>query len=127
MIVDEPPLGQVLADSERQAFDVDTETEPDAESALDAIAVSVGVTRGRNGDDGGSREPRMADVALFIRRDVPAIGAFHLDLDQLKAVPTGSSSRETKRAAASTSTGVHNDSPICWAHRWGTFLATTQA
>jgi pimeloyl-ACP methyl ester carboxylesterase len=86
VIVHEPPLGQVLADSERQAFDVDTETEPDAESALDAIAVSVGITRGRNGDDRGSREPRVADIALFIRRDVPAIGAFHLDLDQLKAV-----------------------------------------
>jgi len=85
LVVHEPPLGQLLAGDDRQPFDLNLDSEKDAESALDAIAASVGVSRGRAGGGSGSQhEVRPADVELFIRRDVPAIGAYHLDLDRLR-------------------------------------------
>jgi pimeloyl-ACP methyl ester carboxylesterase len=103
LIVHEPPLGQVLASAERQPFDVNLDTEPDAAAALNAIAASIGVKRGLTGDgpasgpaDGmtggpasgtlGGSGARPGDVELFIRRDVPAIGDYHLDLSRLDAM-----------------------------------------
>ena len=80
LVVHEPPLGQLLAGDERQPFDLDLGAVPDAGAALDAIAASVGVRRGRAGGAG----PLPADVELFIRRDAPAIGDYHLDLDRLR-------------------------------------------
>jgi pimeloyl-ACP methyl ester carboxylesterase len=83
LVVHEPPLGQLLASDERQPFDLDLDSAPDAGAALDAIAASVGVSRGRAG---GAGRPRAlpADVELFIRRDAPAIGGYHLDLSRLR-------------------------------------------
>ena len=84
LIVHEPPLGQLLASDQRQPFDLNLDSEKDAGSALDAIAASVGVSRGRAVGGPASRpETRPADIELFIRRDVPAIGRYHLDLDRL--------------------------------------------
>jgi pimeloyl-ACP methyl ester carboxylesterase len=87
VIVHEPPLGQLLHGDDRQAFNINLDAQPDAGSALDAIAASVGVTRGLA--KGGARDEsavRRADVELFIGRDVPAIGAYAVDLDRLEAV-----------------------------------------
>lgn len=92
LVVHEPPLGQVLPAAERQPFDLNLDAEPDAAAALNAIAASVGVKRGLTGDgparrppggEGGTSGPRPEDVELFIRRDAPAIGDYHLDLNQL--------------------------------------------
>jgi len=84
LIVHEPPLGQLLAGDQRQPFDLDLDARPDAGAALDAIAASIGVTRGAAGT--GVRGPRAADVETFIRRDAPAIGAYHLNLARLDAL-----------------------------------------
>jgi pimeloyl-ACP methyl ester carboxylesterase len=87
VIAHEPPLGELLAGDERVAFNINLEAQPDAGSALDAIAASIGVTRGLAGGGSCSRRAlRQADVELFIRRDVPAIGAYVIDLDQLDPV-----------------------------------------
>jgi pimeloyl-ACP methyl ester carboxylesterase len=95
LVVHEPPLGQVLPVAERQSFDLNLDGEPDAAAALNAIAASVGVKRGLPGDgparrpaggEGGASGPRPEDVELFIRRDAPAIGDYHLDLNQLGAM-----------------------------------------
>jgi pimeloyl-ACP methyl ester carboxylesterase len=94
LVVHEPPLGQMLTGDDRQPFDLNLDAEKDAGSALDAIAASVGVSRGRTGGGSASRpegsasrpEIRLADVELFIRRDVPAIGDYHLDLDRLRPI-----------------------------------------
>jgi pimeloyl-ACP methyl ester carboxylesterase len=86
LIVHEPPLGQLLASDQRQPFDLNLDSEKDPASALDAIAATVGVTRGQAAGGGPASRPetRPADIELFIRRDVPAIGRYHLDLDQLR-------------------------------------------
>jgi pimeloyl-ACP methyl ester carboxylesterase len=95
LIVHEPPLGQILPSAERQPFDLNLDAEPDAASALNAIAASVGVKRGLTGDvpasrpaggEGSASGPRPGDVELFIRRDAPAIGYYHLDLNRLDAM-----------------------------------------
>jgi pimeloyl-ACP methyl ester carboxylesterase len=95
LIVHEPPLGQLLAGDQRKPFDLDLDARPDAGAALDAIAASIGVTRGAAAGTSGRRGPRAADVETFIRRDAPAIGAYHLDLARLddlrdRTVVTGS-------------------------------------
>jgi pimeloyl-ACP methyl ester carboxylesterase len=82
LIVHEPPLGQMLAGGERQPFDLDLSSEKDAGAALNAIAASVGVSRGR-ASGGPAAPPVPADVELFIRRDAPAIGGYRLDLARL--------------------------------------------
>ena len=88
LIVHEPPLGELLADGQRKPFDLDLDAQPDAGSALNAIAASIGVTRGAAAGPGPGRGsgPRPADVETFIRRDAPAIGAYHLDLARLRAL-----------------------------------------
>jgi pimeloyl-ACP methyl ester carboxylesterase len=83
LVVHEPPLGQLLADGEQPGFDVDLDSAKDAGAALDAIAASVGVSRGRT-QDGTGAGPTPADVELFIRRDAPAIGDYTLDLGRLR-------------------------------------------
>lgn len=91
LIVHEPPLGQLLPSQERQPFDLNLDAEPSAASALNAIAASIGVKRGLTG--GAPAGVRPADVELFIRRDAPAIGDYHLDLNKLDAsriIVTGS-------------------------------------
>jgi pimeloyl-ACP methyl ester carboxylesterase len=86
LIVHEPPLGQLLADEQREPFDLDLDAQPDAGSALDAIAASIGVTRGPAAGTGSRPELRSADVQTFIRRDAPAIGAYRLDLGRLRVL-----------------------------------------
>jgi pimeloyl-ACP methyl ester carboxylesterase len=83
MIVHEPPLAQLVPTDDRTAFDVNLDDE-DAAAALDQIAASIGVTRGRSLTGSGDRpEVRPHDIELFIRRDVPAIAEYELDLDRL--------------------------------------------
>jgi pimeloyl-ACP methyl ester carboxylesterase len=87
VMVHEPPLGQLLTGEQRRQFDVKLEDKPDAGAALAAIAASVGVKRGLDaGADGTQPEVRRGDIELFIRRDVPAIGDYQLDLGRLAAV-----------------------------------------
>jgi pimeloyl-ACP methyl ester carboxylesterase len=87
LVVHEPPLGQLLAGDQRQPFNLNPASEQDAVSALDAIAASVGVSRGHAaGGPAGRPETRPADIELFIRRDVPAIGRYNLDLDRLHPI-----------------------------------------
>lgn len=81
LVVHEPPLGQMLAGDERQPFELNLDSEEDAGAALDAIAASVGVSRGRAV---GGLAAVPADAELFIRRDAPAIGGYRLDLDRLR-------------------------------------------
>jgi pimeloyl-ACP methyl ester carboxylesterase len=85
LVVHEPPLGQLLTDAERPAFDLEPGDSTDAGTALNAIAASIGVKRGLAAGDPAARPGiQAADVELFIRRDAPAVGDFQLDLDQLK-------------------------------------------
>jgi pimeloyl-ACP methyl ester carboxylesterase len=93
VIVHEPPLGQLLAGDDRRPFDLNLDAEKDPAAALNAIAASVGVSRGRAADSatGQGSSPAgqgstPADVELFIRRDAPAIGDYRLDLDRLRAI-----------------------------------------
>jgi pimeloyl-ACP methyl ester carboxylesterase len=87
VVVHEPPLGQLLTGEQRRQFDLKLEDKPDAGAALAAIAASVGVKRGLDAGGGGTRpEVRRDDIELFIRRDVPAIGAYRLDVSRLAAV-----------------------------------------
>jgi pimeloyl-ACP methyl ester carboxylesterase len=83
--VHEPPLGQLLAGDDRQPFDLNLDAEKDPAAALNAIAASVGVSRGRAAAPAGPGSS-PADVELFIRRDAPAIGDYRLDLDRLRAM-----------------------------------------
>lgn len=86
LVVHEPPLGQLLAGHEQDAFALKLDQE-DAGAALNAIAASVGVNRGggQGGGQGGlGAGPVPADVELFIRRDAPAVGGYRVDLDRLR-------------------------------------------
>jgi pimeloyl-ACP methyl ester carboxylesterase len=99
LIVHEPPLGQLLAGDDRQPFDLNLAAEPDPAAALNAIAASVGVSRGRPARASAGQGPCPADVELFIRRDAPAIGDYHLDLDRLRPLAgriTVAGSRESR-------------------------------
>jgi pimeloyl-ACP methyl ester carboxylesterase len=83
LIVHEPPLGRLVPADDRASFDFELDGK-DAGHALDQIAGSIGITRGRSlaGPDERSAV-RREDVELFIRRDVPAIADYDLDLDRL--------------------------------------------
>ncbi len=84
VIVHEPPLGQLVPADDRASFDVELDRE-DAGTALDQIAGSIGVTRGRSLARGSGDRPevRRGDIELFIRRDVPAIADYDLDLNRI--------------------------------------------
>jgi len=83
-VVHEPPLGQLLTGEQRQPFDINLAGKPDAGAALAAIANSVGVKRGLDAGRPADRPgARQADIELFVRRDVPAIADYHLDLARL--------------------------------------------
>jgi acetyltransferase/esterase len=83
VIVHEPPLAQLVPADDRASFDVDLDRD-DAGRALDQIAESIGVTRGRSLTGSSDRpEVRRGDVELFIHRDVPAIANYQLDLERI--------------------------------------------
>jgi pimeloyl-ACP methyl ester carboxylesterase len=83
LIVHEPPLGQLVPADDQASFDVDLDRD-DAGAALNQIAESIGITRGRSLTGSDDRpEVRRGDIELFIRRDVPAIADYHLDLDRI--------------------------------------------
>lgn len=85
VIVHEPPLGQLVPADQRGQFHLDAESDPG--TALDAMAAATGITRRRAaGRTAGGPETSRSDISLFIRRDVPAIGAYQLDLRRLAAV-----------------------------------------
>ena len=86
VIVHEPPLGQLLAGDDRLPFDLNLDAEKDPVAALNAIAASVGVRRGRAADAPAGPGSSPADVELFIRRDAPAIGGYRLDLERLRVL-----------------------------------------
>jgi pimeloyl-ACP methyl ester carboxylesterase len=81
VIVHEPPLGQLVPPDDQASFDIELDRD-DAACALDQIAASIGITRGRSltGSSDGP-EVRAGDIELFIRRDVPAIADYELDLE----------------------------------------------
>jgi pimeloyl-ACP methyl ester carboxylesterase len=84
VIIHEPPLAQLIPAEDQASFDIVLDRD-DAGAALDQIAGSIGVTRGRSltGGSGDRPEVRRADIELFIRRDVPAIADYELDLDRI--------------------------------------------
>ncbi len=83
VIVHEPPLRQLVPADDHASFDVELDPD-DASRALDQIAESIGVTRGRSLTGPAERpEVRARDIELFIQRDVPAIAEYHLDLDRI--------------------------------------------
>jgi pimeloyl-ACP methyl ester carboxylesterase len=83
VIVHEPPLGQFVPSDSAAAFDVALDPD-DAGAALDQIAESIGITRGRSLADSPDRpEVLHDDIELFIRRDVPAISEYHLNLPRI--------------------------------------------
>jgi pimeloyl-ACP methyl ester carboxylesterase len=80
VVVHEPPLGQLVPADDQASFDVELDRD-DAPRALDQIAKSIGITRGRSLAGADDRpEVRQDDVELFIRRDVPAIADYQLDI-----------------------------------------------
>jgi pimeloyl-ACP methyl ester carboxylesterase len=81
LIVHEPPLGQLVPADDQASFDIELDRD-DAGAALDQIATSIGVTRGRSLTGSADLpEARRGDIELFIQRDVPAIADYALDLD----------------------------------------------
>jgi pimeloyl-ACP methyl ester carboxylesterase len=123
LIVHEPPLGQLLAGPERPSFDLDLGAQRDA-AALDAIAASVGARRG-SGPGRPGAGPVPADVELFIRRDAPAIGRYHLDLAGCGRWPAGWSWRAARAAGTSIPTGAPCGWPASSTCRWPSCPATT--
>jgi pimeloyl-ACP methyl ester carboxylesterase len=86
LIVHEPPLGQLVPADDRASFDVELDQD-NAGTALDQIAASIGLDRRRSPTGGDDRpEARQHDVELFIRRDVPAIAGYRLDLKRILSV-----------------------------------------
>jgi pimeloyl-ACP methyl ester carboxylesterase len=86
IVVHEPPLGQLVPADDRASFDIELDQD-DAGTALDQIAESIGLNRGRSPTGADDRpEVRQEDVELFIRRDVPAIADYRLDLDRIVSV-----------------------------------------
>jgi pimeloyl-ACP methyl ester carboxylesterase len=86
LVVHEPPLSQLVPAEDRVSFDVELD-QHDAGTALDQIAASIGLDRGRSLTGTGERpEVRRDDVELFIRRDVPAIAGYRLDLERIVSV-----------------------------------------
>ena len=86
LVVHEPPLGQLLTGADRAAFDDDGDEDEDPGQTLNALAGAIGVQRGQAGGRpgaGGGDKARAGDIELFVRRDMPAVGRYHLDLDQL--------------------------------------------
>jgi pimeloyl-ACP methyl ester carboxylesterase len=81
LVVHEPPLGQLLTGADRAAFDDDGDEEQDPGTALNALAGAIGVQRGQGGGGGGTA--RAGDIELLVRRDMPAVGRYHLDVDRL--------------------------------------------
>jgi pimeloyl-ACP methyl ester carboxylesterase len=69
VIVHEPPLGQLLAGDDRLPFDLNLDAEKDPVAALNAIAASVGVTRGRTA---GVTRGCAAGVSRGRAADAPA-------------------------------------------------------
>ena len=83
VVVHEPPLGQLVPADDQASFDVELDRD-DAPRALDQIATSIGITRGRSLTGSDDRpEARREDIELFIHRDVPAIADYRLNLDHL--------------------------------------------
>jgi pimeloyl-ACP methyl ester carboxylesterase len=86
VVVHEPPLGQLVPPDDRASFDVELDQD-DAGTALDQIAQSIGLNRGRSLTGARDRpEVRHDDVEIFIRRDVPAIAGYRLDLERIVSV-----------------------------------------
>jgi hypothetical protein len=68
---------------DQASFEIELDRD-DAPRALDQIAESIGVTRGRSLPGSDDRpEARRADIELFIHRDVPTIADYRLDLDHI--------------------------------------------
>jgi pimeloyl-ACP methyl ester carboxylesterase len=84
VVLHEPPLGQLVLADDRASFDVELDRD-DAGAALDQIAGSIGIARGRalTGGSDGRPEVRRGDIELFVRRDVPAIADYELDLNRI--------------------------------------------
>jgi pimeloyl-ACP methyl ester carboxylesterase len=94
LVVHEPPLGQLLTGADRAAFDAGG-GDGDPGAALNALAGSVGVRRGTQSGPGPRARPgagpgggagdkaRAGDIELFVQRDIPAVGRYHLDLKRL--------------------------------------------
>jgi hypothetical protein len=115
--VHEPPLGQLVPADDQASFDVELDR-GDPGAALDQIAESIGVTRGRSLTATSDRpEVRRGDIQLFIHRDVPAIADYHLDLDLITSLTTGSSSPRARTDATSTLTAAPTHSPQRLARR----------
>ena len=86
VVIHEPPLGQLVPPDDRASFDVELDQD-DAGTALDQIAQSIGLNRGRSLTGARDRpEVRHDDVEIFIRRDVPAIAGYRLDLERIVSV-----------------------------------------
>jgi pimeloyl-ACP methyl ester carboxylesterase len=86
VVVHEPPLGQLVPADDQASFDVELDRD-DAPRALDQIAESIGVTRGRSLSGSGDRpEARREDIELFIHRDVAAIAGYRLDIARITSL-----------------------------------------
>lgn len=90
LVVHEPPLGQLLTGADRATFDEGGDDEEDPGAALNALAGAIGVRRGQAGGQpgagdgaGAGNKARAGDIELFVRRDMPAVGRYHLDLGRL--------------------------------------------
>jgi pimeloyl-ACP methyl ester carboxylesterase len=94
LVVHEPPLGQLLTGADQATFDEGGDDEEDPGAALNALAGAIGVQRGQAGGqpgagdgagagNGAGNKARAGDIELFVRRDMPAVGRYHLDLGRL--------------------------------------------
>ena len=85
LVVHEPPLGQLLTEADRAVFDVGDAGSggQDPGAALNELAGSIGVRRGAQARVGAGDKARAGDIELFVQRDIPAVGRYHLDLERL--------------------------------------------
>ncbi|HEY2281052.1 MAG TPA: alpha/beta hydrolase [Streptosporangiaceae bacterium] len=87
LVIHEPPLGQLLTGADRDAFDAGDAGSGGGNpgAALNALAGSVGVRRGAQAGPGSGAgdKARAGDIELFVQRDIPAVGRYHLDLGRL--------------------------------------------
>jgi pimeloyl-ACP methyl ester carboxylesterase len=92
VVAHEPPIWQLLSETERPAVNIKALARREGEAAaIRAFAASIGVLYEDSGPSGGPRTERGRsdeDSAFFLGRDLGAVRRYRLDIGALQAIPT---------------------------------------